>query len=370
MGLTFIILGITGDLANKKILPSLGFFSNAHPTIKVRLVGISRSFISLETVEHSLNRIATSNIHDIDLIQENYSDSNYLIKLVQQASADNHAVIVYVAIPPSVYISLLDRLCLFGRKNLHVVLEKPFGQSLEEWKELSKNIERCNLKENIRFFDHYLFKSGITSNRLKAIKMDYDDVKRIHIKAIETVDVKGRSGYYDSTGAIKDMLPSHLFSLTKKIYRKIGKKMDISKFEVLDVRIGQYKDYKIDVSKESTKTETYFYVLMRDKGNHLELALESGKKLERKETSIRVESKINTVFWQIDPSPFIQIGESKLIDLQPKKLNTPEHALLIEHVLAGRRSDFFRPKDIEDGWTLYKKVLGFIEANKVKLFYY
>lgn len=346
-----LLIGITGDLAKRKILPAIGQFASIHiDDLNIELMGYSRSVPDDEEIKRSLNAKvpnSTEIIENINYYQGEYDDDT-LIKKVFNELKKEERLIVYFAVPPIVFCDLLKNFCPFARDNLNIIIEKPFGRDLDEARKIIKKIEECNLEKNVHFFDHYLFKDGMDITEAIRESMKIVQTKKICISALETVGVNGRAGYYDETGAIKDMLPSHLFALYRKV-EELHSNIRLEDFSVENIVKKQYEAYKADVGKESN-TETYFKIEMKNK-NGVELVFESGKKQDKKVTEIVINE--GEIVWNIDTDKNVRIG-SKLFSLATDDLL--DHTRMFQVLKKKEYSNFVSNEDTVRGWELWERV--------------
>lgn len=359
----FLLIGITGDLAKRKILPALSQFSNKNPEIEINLYGYSRSEPNRQEIEDILGN---HNLKSINFIQGEYSDPTFFIDLFNKTPQDEKLV-AYFAIPPHVFLDLLKTFCPYNTHNLDILIEKPFGQDLNEAKEIINKVIECKLERNVHFCDHYLFKEALDLNsdiQENLRKLAENKVSKIEIRALEKVDVKGRAGYFDSVGSIKDMIPAHFYSLWF-ILNKYGiTDKKLNDLEIKDIRLAQYKGYLEDIEKEESNTETYFKINGDLRGT--EVTFESGKYLQQKLTEIDIffenGEKVN---WNIDPEKNLVINENQAISLN--RSNNLDHTNLFEDIRNNSHDRFLNESDAINGWLFYEKIRDFIESNKPDL---
>lgn len=357
----FVLIGITGDLAKRKILPAIGEFSNLfQDEVQIDLIGYSRSEPNVEEINQALNQKVSSRVRNIILEQGNYDDNKFFINLFNNQKDER--VIVYFAVPPHVFLDLLNTFCPFSNKHLDIIIEKPFGQNKNEALLILKKIEECKLGKNIHFCDHYLFKEGIIVNdSLKEIfSRNANQIKLIKVKALEIVDTNGRGGYYEGIGAIKDMIPAHFFSILATLFHALSMDINFDELNVVNVELGQYQGFLEHIQKQESNTETYFKIkLLSQEGVAIEF--ESGKKLDRKETSIELDFRNGeNLYWRIDPNPQIVFGK-KIIE--QNTTSQSDHTRMLHDILNNKNQLFLSPEDTIEGWILYNKIVDFISKN-------
>jgi glucose-6-phosphate 1-dehydrogenase len=265
------IFGSTGDLVKRKVLHSLHNFKN----IEVYAVG-----------RRKLNNEEYTNNYCIKCKEYFKSKLNYIIMdYNKDIGKDFYDKLdykkinyFYIALSPEMILNVLKKINKIKMKKIKikVLIEKPFGHNLYEAKKLEGYIKKEKMERDIFLADHYLFKKGISK-----IKKGFNKIK---IVALEEIGLEKRQ-YYDSTGALKDMVQNHFMNiLLKFISPKEFKRFKIEKF-----RTGQYKGYEKEVGKKSN-TETFVELKIILK-NGKEIELITGKKMPKKESFIIINDK-------------------------------------------------------------------------------
>jgi glucose-6-phosphate 1-dehydrogenase len=348
-----LVLGITGDLARKKILPAIGQFARRQ-SAEVELIGYSRSLPDQDDIRSSLGvSIPTS------FLQGQYEDVAYYHSIISQLKADEQ-LIVYLAVPPHVFIPFLKNSCPFHDRPIDIIIEKPFGQSAQEAEQMIAIIAACDLHQRVHFFDHYLYKSAAILDdslvRLLSAHTKHQTLASIQVQALEDIGVKGRGGYYDHTGAIKDMMP-HLFSLIVLLCKQISCTIPWDNLQITDLKTEQYPGYLADVELDDSTTETYFCV--QGSIDNLSLTLESGKMKPKKLTQITAQFVSgDSVVWQIAPVSQIifghKAGQSVVRDIQDD--GVLDHTRAFESIVAEDFSRFVSPDEVKQGWEIAERV--------------
>ena len=211
----------------------------------------------------------------------------------------------------------------FKKSNIYVD-NSDTRQNLEqneiELNEKNQNSQKLDKNEQTSLENSYLEKQNPIKNEIqiqqkteisKPIFNSIFDLSKIHIQILENVDLKGRSGYFDTTGALKDMWP-HLFSLFFLTLENAGFETNFE-IEVAEILLGQYQSYADEEGLSNSKTETYFWIKLKIKNEiqnedqnkklinstqndykntnkNTEIILESGKNLPKKITQMTLES--------------------------------------------------------------------------------
>jgi glucose-6-phosphate 1-dehydrogenase len=368
----FLLVGITGDLSKRKILPGLAQFAELNKeNVSVDLIGYSRSQPDSLEIEDILNKHtsdARHNVSSLKYVQGEYSDSTYFSQLIHSLK-EGERLIVYIATPPVVFLQLLETFCPFNAYNLDIIIEKPFGQNLEEAHAIMKKIDSCRLNKNVHFCDHYLFKNAayLPVDVLHALQdVKRKKVSKITVQALEELDAKGRGGYYDTNGAIKDMLPAHIYSLLglgMATFTQTDTK-DHNNFTIKEVILGQYESYLADVEKDTSVTETYFKIHCL---NSIEIILESGKNLGQKRTAITINFEDGSeLAWNIDPEKTLSYTNSnKQLVFDISKNGKLDHTNMFEDLLHGKSDRFFIAQNVLSGWEMYEKVQDYIRSKSI-----
>lgn len=198
-------------------------------------------------------------------------------------------IYMYMAVPPTVYPCIIDQVKKSSYK-IVLLAEKPFGTSLESFKQLKAAVEP--LKERFLCIDHYLFKRVLIQmplllevTALKILKPE--TVKQIDAYFNEVDGVKGRLGYFAHAGMCRDVLQSHLLVAIATILGGRDKKSILSCIKPLEkdnTTIGEYKGYKEEIEKEKIEgsiCETYIKTETEIVSPwNIPLKMECGKKMK------------------------------------------------------------------------------------------
>lgn len=233
-----IIFGASGDLTKRKLIPAIyDLFKQKLLPEKFAVLGASRSVLS----DDEFRKRAT------EFLPDDSETSTFLQKLYYQPVSNDSAddfiplknrlellsaqlempenYIFYLSTPPSLY-SLIPRFLHengLSRSNKYfrrLIVEKPFGTNLETAKEL--NIQLLNYfdEDQIYRIDHYLGKETVQnmlvtrfSNGIFEPLWNHNYIDRVEITSSESLGVEGRGGYYDHSGALRDMVQNHLMQL-------------------------------------------------------------------------------------------------------------------------------------------------------------
>lgn len=371
----FVLMGISGNLAKTKILPALAQFAETNEeSVQVELIGYSRSPQNISSLNSYLDSLSNNGKHsfkNITHIEGNYDDIELISSLLSSQHEDERLVF-YLALPPNVFIPFLEKACIYDKRSVDIIVEKPFGEDLKQAKSLIKTIKDCNLTNNIHFFDHYLFKSSSFIN--KAELSNFKEIKqrtlqKISIKAVEEVGVETRLDYYAQTGAFKDMW-QHIYSLLQITFDyfsfELSEKTKLYSTFWDDIvytyaQKGVYESFQ-DVSNENT--DTYFKIIGSSQSAHIDFVFESGKRLGKKVTVINLEFEGGyTIEWNIDPTRTVSmhINGQPIIAINLSKNTKLDHTNLFEYLLDPVSSRFVQPDEVIFAWQKYNQITKLAE---------
>lgn len=341
-----VLFGATGDLASKKILPALNqWYLDSEPYKIVVCLG-RKAFSNEEYIDYIQTKgkfeLKGKILENIIYINLDFKDYKDYIKLKNIFSKyDNMGRNFYLAVKPNLFEIVaenLSRMGIFEKNNLNhkLIFEKPFGENFESFKEIQKNITTIAEEAQIYRIDHYLGKEMIRNililrfgNKLFETAWNKEAIASIKIINFETEGVEERIDYYDASGAIIDMIQSHLLQIMSLISMEKPinfnpenirlKKIEIlSKFKINDkkaIEIGQYKSYRtISKNLSNSNTETYakiFLIVDSPFWEGVDFVIETGKKMREKKTQIEIKFKKNILF--LDENKTLESEANKLV---------------------------------------------------------
>jgi glucose-6-phosphate 1-dehydrogenase len=243
---SFVIFGVTGDLAHRLVMPALYNLAAADllPD-KFCIVGIARKAMPNEALRDSLmkglSEFATRTVDDaiakrllecVTCIAADPKDPasfdrmrGQLEKLEANRATGGHRLF-YLATPPDAFAPIAREL---GRTGMlkedggawrRLIVEKPFGTDLESAKALNSELLKIADEHQIYRIDHYLGKETVQnilvlrfSNGMFEPIWNRNHIDHVQITVDEKLGVGHRGSFYDATGALRDMVPNHLFQL-------------------------------------------------------------------------------------------------------------------------------------------------------------
>ena len=236
---TFVIFGITGDLAARKLMPAIfELHKRGALNPETKLVGYSRRDWDdaklRDEIEKALKKFAAKAFDKdhwdtlaprFSFVSGGYDDDAGFDKL--SAHLDELGLpdrIFYTSTPPSTYGGIVEHL---GRAGLNhsdgwtrLVVEKPFGDDLESAQKLNKTVLENFDESQVYRIDHYLAKE--TAQNIAALRFansifeptwNSQYVDHVQITMAEPMGIEGRGSFYDETGVIRDVIQNHLLQL-------------------------------------------------------------------------------------------------------------------------------------------------------------
>lgn len=233
-----IIFGASGDLTKRKLIPALfDLFVQKLLPEKFAVLGVSRTVLSdddfRKRAREFLPEGSQTNLFSEMLFYQSAANENAtdFIPLKNRLSEISNKLqipenfIFYLSTPPSLY-SVIPRflfengLSKSDKYFRRLIVEKPFGTDLKSAKELNINLLNFFDEEQIYRIDHYLGKETVQnmlvtrfSNGIFEPLWNHNYIERVEITSAESLGVEGRGGYYDNSGALRDMLQNHLMQL-------------------------------------------------------------------------------------------------------------------------------------------------------------
>ncbi len=326
--LIFTIFGSTGDLTSRKLLPALSrLYKEKKIDKKTKIICLGRkdldtnSYLSYMNEESStpLDLDVLKNIveyHKIQITDE--KDYGQLKQLIASSSDAHTKQLFYLAIGPELFFDVAKNINQSGliqknNDNQMIMFEKPFGHDLQSAKKINQMLWDFFDEKQIFRIDHYLGKEMIQNimmvrfaNRIFEEVWYNRTIKNVKIIVKETDGIFNRGGYYDQSGALKDMVQSHLLQMLSMVSMEVPlsyhsedvknekvKAIENVSFDKHSFIFGQYEGYlNEDKIKEDSQTETFVFLKAyvntpRFKG--VPFYLMTGKKLDQKESVIIVE---------------------------------------------------------------------------------
>ena len=314
-----VIVGITGDLASRKLLPALRKINAAGVLPeKFRVVGITRRDLSpAELFKGGADPLKDRfESFKMDLAAKDaYAGLAARLMRIEKDWEMPAERLFYLSIPPHAVRPVVEHL---GAAGLNVrgklLLEKPFGTDLASAKELIAGIDKYFNEDKVYRIDHYLAKEMTQnlvvfrdSNSLFKQTWNNKFIERINIIASEKIGIEGRAAFYEQTGALRDLVQSHLLQLTALVTMRLpeGGTWDIpaaryaalSKLKIktgaagLFAERGQYRGYRDEVNNQKSTVETFVSITLTSADpfwRNVPIRIITGKALDKKSTEIQI----------------------------------------------------------------------------------
>jgi glucose-6-phosphate 1-dehydrogenase len=466
-----VTFGATGDLTKRLVIPAL--YNLARTMVlpeKFVLIGVARSVGTVEDWRNHLYKTLKSFVgnaateFDVDHIDdvvwkqladrmscvqgdltkpELYEKLRGALDEAERVHGTAGNAIFYLAVADRLFGTVVDQL---GKAKLanqdedqsgkrrfwrRVVIEKPFGHSLNSARELNTRIKRTLRENQIFRIDHFLGKDTVQSimafrfaNGLFEPIWNRDRIDHVQITVAETVGVEERGKFYESTGALRDMVPNHVFSLISMVAMEPptgfdaaairNKKVEVlaamppAKLEcavrgqygagmVLGKKVTAYRQ-EPDVASDS-KVETYvamaleidnwrwagvpFYIrtgkYLSGRNTEIAICFKQAPYASFKDTpvdslrpnwlvlSIAPEEQISLQFELKRPGPVLDLAAVKMDfrygDRFPKQPNVGYETLLYD-VMIGDPTLFMRADMVEETWRIVQPVLDAWSADR------
>ncbi|MEN0137958.1 MAG: glucose-6-phosphate dehydrogenase (NADP(+)) [Rhodococcus sp. (in: high G+C Gram-positive bacteria)] len=426
----FVLFGATGDLSKRMVLPS--FFQLALSGLlnsEWMLIGTGRGNVSDDQFrDHVRDVVNQFGVPHDDADWEPFArrlrfagggftpdDPGTLPAAVQQARQDLGAadaqLVHYLALPPSTFAETTRALGVHDlARGARVVYEKPFGTSQEAFTELDEAVHHVLDEKQIYRIDHFLGKESTQNlhilrfaNGMIEGVWNREHVEQIQIDVPEILDIDDRARFYDATGAVLDMLVTHLFQVAAEIAMEppetlgpddlqSARESVIGAFRPLDtadVVLGQYEGYRdVDGVADDSTTETFVAARLwvdTDRWHGVPFLLRTGKMLGVSKQRVSLvfrspqgpltdippdgavltfdlsgdgEIDISMVVKEPGPDDSLSVGHLGLpLDTVPLGHALAPYSRLILDVLHGDRSLFTRPDGLAHVWTVADALL-------------
>jgi glucose-6-phosphate 1-dehydrogenase len=326
---TYIIFGASGDLARRYLLPALLNMQN-------------------------MNYVGTV----VPISRKDYGNLKNLIP-------NDGDKIFHLAIPPEAVSDVVKIISdAFGKDNVKIMLEKPFGKDLQSAKNLVNHVDQYFSEHQIFRIDHYLAKQSMQN--VVAEKLEKNKIAGIEIIASEKIDIEGRVNFYEQTGALKDFVQSHLLEMAAIVLSQSFKTAlryealknleivcDVRQHEC--VKRGQYLGYRAEVNNSKSMTETFVSINMisNDKTWHgVPITLSTGKALSQKLTQIIIKYKD---------------GHKKIFNIEHE---SDAYERVIRATIEGKHDLFISSDEILETWRILDDLQKDWENSKDDLIIY
>ena len=409
----FVFFGATGDLAHKKIFPSLHALVR-RGVLKVPVIGVAKAGWTLDDLKQRAHDSIEQ--HDeayeqllslLRYVDGDYADAetfNELRRQLGEAKAPLH----YLAIPPSLFGTVIEALQKSGSAdNARVVVEKPFGHDYDSAVELNRVLHSVFPETSVFRIDHYLGKEPVENllytrfaNTFIEPLLRREHVDHVQITMAESFGVQGRGAFYEEAGAIRDVIQNHLLQVLALLAmdapaeegheatrdEKVRFMRSLRPLKPADVVRGQFVGYRDEAGvAEHSTVETFAAVRLHVdswRWAGVPFLIRAGKEMPVSATEVTVQlteppqrvfdkGTPNRLRFQINPDLVISldvrakkpgeamVGTDVSLDLDERPHDEMEpYERLLGDALKGDQSLFARQDTVEAAWRVVDGILG------------
>lgn len=234
-----VIFGASGDLTKRKLIPAIHqlYINHLLPN-NFAIVGTSRTPLTDEEfrrrmmeflpTEGESNEKFMNNVfyQTIDYeLQDDYEKLKLRLESLKESLNIPANYLFYLSTPPNLYDVIPEKLALTGLNSQsdgfrRLIIEKPFGTNLKSAKSLNISLLKNYEENQIYRIDHYLGKETVQNlmvtrfaNGIFEPVWNRNFIERVEVSSAESLGVEGRGGYYDHSGAMRDMVQNHLLQV-------------------------------------------------------------------------------------------------------------------------------------------------------------
>lgn len=346
-----IIFGITGDLSQRYLMPALYNLTEKgsfHPN--TRILGITRGDTSTAEL-YQKAKISIQSANDAcaedtleamrgrtQMFKMDLDDPDGYARLLKKLDELENAAgecmnrLYWLSIPPKAYPPVIQLLgeqghntsCAHGKAATRLLVEKPFGFDLQSAEALLAETGEHFSEEQTFRIDHYMAKQTVRdilnsrfNDRDREAHWNKDNIASIEISAKEKIGIEGRATFYESLGALRDFIQSHLMQILGIVTMDIAESLSSDNVhrnketvlsQVLPVPAdsvprhvlrGQYEGYRQEVDNPDSTTETYVSVSVgvnNSRWKGVPITMLTGKALDERKAQVKAIYKDGSEF--------------------------------------------------------------------------
>jgi len=430
-----VIFGFGGDLTKRKLIPAL-YKLEQSKTLNDDMVisAVTRKAVDLQEYMRRIEEYLPDNFDPavlsklfarLSVVQLDISKREDFpelkAKLMDRQPDSCSAMIFYFAIPPTMFEGVIDSMVQVGLHECgeavenRLLIEKPFGYDIASAKKLIDLINRHFGEESVYRIDHYLAKDTAQNilhfrfhNPMFQQLWNNRHIEYIQISALEDIDIQGRGGFYEQTGAVRDMLQGHLLQLlalttmdepfdmsARSVRRQRQRLLDSirrpsGEIESQAVR-AQYEGYRDEVENQTSNVETFAALRLEIESSRwrgVPLLLRAGKAMNEKTTEVNIgfkrsdnHTEQNVLTFRLQPSAGIAINlaskkpgldsETDMITLDhcfadgPHQVSDAYEKILFD-ALNGDQTLFPTDQEIISSWEIVEPILDHWKAQNTQ----
>ncbi|MDI9335427.1 MAG: glucose-6-phosphate dehydrogenase [Gammaproteobacteria bacterium] len=441
--LDIVILGALGDLSLRKLMPSL-YMAHLHESLSpsTRIIGVSRQLLQTTEFINFIDQKSRAFIPELNFQEASWQSFlhrlSYLSMDLSQEPAysplkgmcqNTQECVIYLATAPHLFAQICSHLASVGLNHAgtKIVLEKPLGHNLLSAQFINDQVAKYYQEAQIYRIDHYLGKETVQNlmvlrfaNAIFEPLWRAPYIRSVQITVAESLGVGSRAGFYNSTGALRDMVQNHLLQLLCMVAMEAPISLDpddirdekvrvlrsLRKMSLYDVKRdtvrgqytagitnGQLANGYLEEAQVPADSQTETFVALRTfidnaRWANVPFFLRTGKCLQKRQSEIVVEfsslpfsifpqsQQINTnrLVFGLQPQEYIHLemvtkDPGTGMHLHPVKLSldllststkrrAEAYERLLIDVIKGRLTHFMRRDELEQAWAWVDPILA------------